>query len=103
MRSRRRLPTVGTGNSIFQFLHIDDAAHATLAALTHGEGHYDIADDDPAPTRVWLPFLAQTLSAKPLRHAPVWLAKLFGADGAASPTIEVPATSNKRAKAVLPR
>ncbi len=101
MVRKRMLPIVGTGNSIFQFLHIDDAASATVAALTHGEGHYDIVDDDPAPIRVWLPILAETLGAKPPRHAPMWLAKLAGGDGVALLTIEAPPTSSDRAKADL--
>jgi nucleoside-diphosphate-sugar epimerase len=101
MIRRRLLPIVGTGDTIFQFLHIDDAATATLAALTRGEGHYDIVDDEPAALREWVPVMASMLGAKPPRLLPVWLAKLVGGDGVALLTVEAPATSNARAKADL--
>ena len=61
MIRKRLLPIVGTGDAIFQFLHIDDAATATLAALTRGTGHYDVVDDDPAPLGEWVPALAEIL------------------------------------------
>jgi nucleoside-diphosphate-sugar epimerase len=101
MIRRRLLPIVGTGDAIFQFLHIDDAATATLAALTRGEGEYDVVDDEPAALREWIPAVAEILGAKPPRHLPVWLAKLVGGDGVALLTVEAPATSNARAKADL--
>jgi len=74
---QRKFPIVGDGAGIFSFLHIDDAATATVAALTNGEGVYNIVDDDPAAARDWIPYLASTIGAKPPRHAPVWLAKLI--------------------------
>ncbi len=101
MVRRRLLPIVGSGDAIFQFLHIDDAASATLAALTRGVGHYDIVDDEPAALREWVPVMASMLGAKPPRHAPVWLAKLVGGDGVALLTVESPPVSNARAKAEL--
>lgn len=101
MIRRRLLPIIGTGDTIFQFLHIDDAATATLAALTRGEGHYDVADDEPAALRDWVPVLAAILGAKPPRHMPMWLAKLVAGDAAALFTIEAPAYSNARAQADL--
>jgi nucleoside-diphosphate-sugar epimerase len=101
MVGRRLLPIIGTGDTIFQFLHIDDAATATLAALTRGEGHYDVADDEPAALRDWIPVLAAILGAKPPRHMPMWLAKLVAGDAVALFTIEAPAHSNARAKADL--
>jgi 2-alkyl-3-oxoalkanoate reductase len=101
MVRKRLLPIVGTGNTIFQFLHIDDAATATLAALTRGEGKYDVVDDEPAALREWVPAMAAMLGAKPPRHLPVWLAKLVGGDAVAMLTVEAPATSNTRAKADL--
>jgi nucleoside-diphosphate-sugar epimerase len=101
MVRRRLLPMIGTGDTIFQFLHIDDAATATLAALTRGEGHYDIVDDEPAALSEWVPAMAAILGAKPPRHMPMWLAKLVAGDGVALFTIEAPASSNARAKADL--
>ena len=101
MVRRRLLPLIGSGDTIFQFLHIDDAATATLAALTRGEGHYDVVDDEPAALSEWVPAMAGILGAKPPRHMPMWLAKLVAGDGAALVTIEAPAYSNARAKADL--
>lgn len=101
MIRRRLLPIIGTGDTIFQFLHIDDAATATLAALTRGEGEYDVVDDEPAALREWAPAVAAILGAKPPRHMPMWLAKLVAGDGVALLTVESPATSNARAKADL--
>ena len=98
MVRRRLLPIIGTGDTIFQFLHIDDAATATLAALTRGVGHYDVVDDEPAALHEWVPAMAAIIGAKPPRHMPVWLAKLVAGDGAVLLTVEAPAASNARAK-----
>ena len=63
------------------FVHLDDAAAATVLALEHGgTGIYNIVDDDPAPLREWLPALADALGAKPPRHMPVWLARLVAGE-----------------------
>lgn len=68
---RRRLPIVGSGGGVWSFIHIDDAARATVAALAQegGEAHvYNVVDDDPAPVREWLPALANAVGApRPLR------------------------------------
>jgi len=101
MVRKRLLPIIGSGASIFQFLHIDDAATATLAALTRGAGRYDIVDDEPATVREFVPYMASVVGAKPPRHLPVWLAKVVAGDGAATMIVEAPATSNARAKADL--
>ena len=61
---RRRVPIVGDGEGVSSFIHVDDAAAATVLALEHGEpGAYNVVDDDPAPVRVWLPTYAQLLGA----------------------------------------
>lgn len=73
---RRRLPVVGSGDGRFSFVHVDDAAAATVLALDRGEpGVYNVADDEPAPQREWVPGLAQIIGAKAPRHVPLWLAK----------------------------
>jgi nucleoside-diphosphate-sugar epimerase len=72
--ARRRLPVVGRGRGVWSFIHVDDAARATVQALgTHSSGAYNIVDDDPAPVAAWVPALAQALgSPRPLRvPAPV--------------------------------
>ena len=74
---KRRFPIVGDGGGVWSFVHLDDAAAATVLALDRGApGVYNVVDDDPAPVREWLPVLAEALGAKPPRHVPRWLARL---------------------------
>lgn len=75
--SKRRMPVVGNGEGRFSFVHVDDAADATVLALERGApGIYNITDDEPAPQREWVREMAQMMGArKPLR-VPLWLAKL---------------------------
>ena len=69
MIRKRQLPLAGKGTGVWSFVHIDDAASATVAALEHGtRGIYNVVDDDPAPISEWLPVLAQAIGAKPPRH-----------------------------------
>ena len=68
---KRQFPIVGDGGGIWSWIHLDDAAAATVLALEHdGPGIYNIVDDDPAPVREWLPVLAQALGAKPRGASP---------------------------------
>jgi len=100
--ARRRVPIVGGGRGVWSFIHIDDAARATLDALTHGDsGAYNIVDDDPAPVFEWLPALAQALGApRPLR-VPAFIARpMTGAYGLRSMTA-VQGASNELAKRTL--
>jgi nucleoside-diphosphate-sugar epimerase len=77
MVRRRRLPIVGDGGGVWSFVHIDDVASATVAAIDRGtSGVYNVVDDDPAPVSVWLPELARVLGAKPPRHVPEWVGRL---------------------------
>src|SRR6266540_2049181 len=79
---KRQFPIVGNGGGVFSFIHLDDAAAATVLALEHdGAGIYNIVDDEPAPVREWLPALANALGARPPRHVPVWLARLVAGEG----------------------
>jgi nucleoside-diphosphate-sugar epimerase len=96
---RRRLPVVGKGTGVWSFIHIDDAAQATLAAIDGGlPGIYNIVDDEPAPVSEWLPALAAAVGAKPPRHVPAWLARLVvGPHGVAVMT-ESRGASNAKAK-----
>jgi len=74
--ARRRMPIVGRGQGVWSFIHVDDAARATVAALTSGQPHpYNIVDDDPAPVSQWLPALAEALGAPRPRRVPAWLAR----------------------------
>ena len=74
---RRMFPIVGDGQGMFSYIHIDDAASATVAAVERGDtGIYNIVDDEPAPAREWIPALAEALGAPRPRRVPSWLARL---------------------------
>jgi 2-alkyl-3-oxoalkanoate reductase len=99
---KRQFPIVGDGGGFGSFIHLDDAASATVLALEHdGPAIYNIVDDDPAPVREWLPVLAKALGAKPPRHFPIWLARLFAGEANAVMSIESRAASNAKAKREL--
>src|SRR5919106_1549717 len=73
---KRQLPVVGDGAGETSFLHVEDAAAATVVALERGAtGVYNVVDDEPAPAAEWIPELARAIGAKLPRHVPVWLAK----------------------------
>ncbi len=99
---KRRLPVVGKGSGTFSFVHVEDAALATVAALDHGApGAYNVVDDEPAPGREWtLAFAAAIGAKKPLR-VPVWLARLVAGAGAASMATQLRGASNAKAKREL--
>lgn len=99
---KRQFPIVGDGGGISSFIHLDDAAAATVLALEHdGPAIYNIVDDEPAPVREWLPVLAHALGAKPPRHFPVWLARLFAGEAAVLMGTESRGASNAKAKREL--
>lgn len=99
---KRQFPIVGDGGGISSFIHLDDAAAATVLALEHdGAGIYNIVDDEPAPVREWLPVLANALGAKPPRHVPRWLARLVAGEGAVMMGTESRGASNAKAKREL--
>jgi nucleoside-diphosphate-sugar epimerase len=98
----RGFPIVGDGGGVWSFVHIQDAATATLAALEHGgSGIYNIVDDDPAPVREWLPVLAEAAGAKPPRRIPRWLARLVAGEAIVALSTEIRGASNARAKREL--
>jgi nucleoside-diphosphate-sugar epimerase len=99
---KRQFPIVGDGGGFTSFIHLDDAAAATVLALERGEaGVYNIVDDDPAPAREWLPVFAQALGAKPPRHVPRWLARLVAGEAAVMIGTEARGASNAKAKREL--
>jgi nucleoside-diphosphate-sugar epimerase len=99
---KRQFPIVGDGGGVFSFIHLDDAAAATVLALEHdGPAIYNIVDDEPAPVREWLPMLANVLGAKPPRHVPVWLARLIGGELAVIIATKSHGASNAKAKREL--
>jgi nucleoside-diphosphate-sugar epimerase len=98
---RRRMPVVGGGTGIFSFVHLDDAASATVAALTGPPGLYQIVDDDPAPVHEWLPYYAEVIGAPPPRRVPVWLTRLAVGSFGVTMMLEQRGASNRRAREVL--
>lgn len=99
---KRRSPLVGPGTGVFSFIHVDDAASATVAALERGApGAYNVVDDEPAPQREWLPVYAEALGAKPPRRVPVWLARLLVGAGVADGAIGMRGAANAKAKREL--
>ncbi len=100
--SKRMLPVIGPGTGIASFLHVEDAAGATIAAFDHGApGIYNVADDEPAPMTEWLPAYAEALGAKPPRHVPTWLARLVGGKAAVQFGTQLRGASNAKAKREL--
>jgi nucleoside-diphosphate-sugar epimerase len=101
---KRLFPIVGDGGGVWSHVHIDDAASATVIAVERGEpGIYNIADDEPAPVREWLPVLASALGAKPPRRIPRWLGRLAAGEMATLMMTEARGSSNEKAKRELDR
>lgn len=99
---RRRFPVVGRGDGVFSFVHVDDAAAATVAACERGEpGIYNVCDDDPAPVRDWLPAYAAAIGARSPRRVPAWLARVVAGRGAVAFATTLRGASNAKAKAAL--
>ena len=95
----RKFPLVGDGGGVWSFIHIADAAEATVAAVAHGSrGVYNVVDDDPAPVAEWLPVLAQTLGAKRPMHMPRFIARLFAGEAGVVMMTEIRGASNAKAK-----
>jgi nucleoside-diphosphate-sugar epimerase len=97
----RKLPIPGDGGAIWSWIHVEDAASATVAAVTRGSGVYNIVDDDPAPVSEMLPAIADLLGAKPPRHVPVWLARLLAGEVGVAMLTEIRGSSNAKARREL--
>jgi nucleoside-diphosphate-sugar epimerase len=102
MIKKRRFPLAGNGAGVWSFIHIADAAAATVAAVDNGKpGIYNIVDDDPAPVSEWLPSLAQTLGAKKPFHVPRFVGRMFAGEVGALFMTEIRGASNAKAKREL--
>jgi nucleoside-diphosphate-sugar epimerase len=98
----RKLPLVGDGAGVWSFVHVDDAATATVIAAEGGPaGIYNIVDDEPAPVSEWLPYLAERLGARPPRRVPAWIARFAIGDVGVSMMTRVRGSSNAKARAEL--
>jgi len=99
---KRKFPLVGDGGGVWSFIHVADAAEATVAAITHGSrGVYNVVDDDPAPVAEWLPALAQQLGAKKPVRVPRFIGRLFAGEVGVVMMTEVRGASNAKAKREL--
>jgi 2-alkyl-3-oxoalkanoate reductase len=98
---KRQFPIVGKGEGRSSYVHVHDAATATVAAVERGSGIYNIVDDEPATLRDWLPVYAQAIGAKPPRRVPRWLARLVAGGAVAGMATQLRGASNAKAKAEL--
>jgi nucleoside-diphosphate-sugar epimerase len=102
MLRKRQFPIIGDGGGVWSFIHVEDAANATVAALELAEpGVYNIADDHPAPVAAWLPELARAVGAKPPRRVPVWLGRIAAGEVGVSMMTRMRGLSNAKAKREL--
>ena len=99
---RRKFPLVGDGGGVWSFIHVADAADATVAAIDHGSrGVYNVVDDDPALVAEWLPALAQELGAKKPVRVPRFIGRLFAGEAGVVMMTEIRGASNAKAKREL--
>ena len=102
MVRKRKFPLVGDGGAVWSFIHIADAADATVAAVERGErGVYNVVDDEPAKVAEWLPVLAAQLGAKRPRRVPRFLGRLFAGEFAVLMMTELRGASNAKARREL--
>jgi nucleoside-diphosphate-sugar epimerase len=99
---KRQFPLVGRGTGYSSWIHLDDAASATVLAVEQkARGVFNIVDDEPAPASEWLPYLAECAGAKPPMRVPKWLARLLAGEVAVSMMTEGRGFSNAKAKREL--
>jgi nucleoside-diphosphate-sugar epimerase len=99
---KRQFPLVGRGAGYSSWVHLDDAASATVLAVEQKvSGVFNIVDDEPAPASEWLPYLAACAGAKPPMRVPKWLARLLAGEAAVTMMTEGRGFSNAKAKREL--
>jgi nucleoside-diphosphate-sugar epimerase len=99
---QRRFPVVGDGAGVWSFIHVDDAAQATKAAIERETpGSFNIVDDEPVAVGEWLPTLARLIGARPPRHIPAWLARIAIGEAGVYMMTQIRGVSNAKAKNVL--
>lgn len=98
----RKFPIIGSGAGVWSWIHLDDAASATVAALEGGApGVFHVVDDEPAPVSEWLPHLARVVGAKPPLRVPAWLGRLAAGEVAVRWMTEGRGASNEKARRTL--
>ena len=99
---KHKFPLVGDGGGVWSFIHVSDAAEATVKAIEGGgRGVYNVVDNDPAPVAEWLPALAQTVGAKKPMRVPRFIGRLFAGEAGVVMMCEVRGASNAKAKREL--
>jgi nucleoside-diphosphate-sugar epimerase len=99
---KRKFPQVGNGAGVWSFIHVADAADATVAAVERGRrGVYNVVDDDPAPVAEWLPALAHEVGAKKPMRVPRFVGRLFAGEAGVVLMTELRGASNAKAKREL--
>ena len=99
---KRLLPLVGGGTGYVSWVHVDDAASATVLAVEQqANGVFNIVDDEPAPVSEWLPYLAECVGAKPPRRVPAWLVRPLAGEMAVGIMTQGRGFSNAKAKREL--
>lgn len=99
---RRRFPIAGPGTGVWSFVHVEDAASATLLAIERGRpGAYNVVDDEPAPVARWLPAFAEVLGAKPPRRIPAWVGRVLAGEHVLVMLNGIRGASNAKAKREL--
>jgi nucleoside-diphosphate-sugar epimerase len=99
---KRKFPLIGDGGGVWSFIHVADAAEATVAAIERGHrGVYNVVDDDPAPVAEWLPAMAQELGAKKPMRVPRFVGRLFAGEAGVVAMTDARGASNAKAKREL--
>jgi nucleoside-diphosphate-sugar epimerase len=102
MIRKRKFPVVGDGGGVWSFIHIADAAEATVAALERGErGIYNVVDDRAAPVAEWLPGIAEKLGGRKPWRVPRWLGRIAAGEAGVVMMTEIRGASNAKAKREL--
>jgi nucleoside-diphosphate-sugar epimerase len=99
---KRQFVLVGAGTGYCSWVHLDDAASATVLAVEQkARGVFNIVDDEPAPASEWLPYLAECAGAKSPMRVPKWLARLLAGEQVVTMMTEGRGFSNAKAKREL--
>lgn len=100
--ARRRFPVIGDGGGVFSFVHVDDAADATVLALDRGApGVFNVTDDEPAAMRDWLPVFAQATGAAKPRRVPLWIARVLAGPYFPQAAVSMRGAANEKARREL--
>ena len=99
---KRRYPMIGKGEGTYSFIHVDDAASATVAALQGARpGVYNVVDDEPATAAEWMPVYAEALGAKRPSRVPAFLARMIAGDALVTWMLGLRGASNEKIKGEL--